>query len=649
MEIEFSSEEIQGEPKLLNKITKLGKRTLLNKNKKLLEEKNNITNEQNIKLQNDIINEEMIIIENEAGNLTNNKKDNSSTFLLKLILKAFYLSTWKRKIKSMKYFSRGYNPQRIKFKKLINSISSVIMQHKYEYFNKICENMDRFSMPKNIKHDKNYGTLRIVNKGILSEKYSTKIAEWAENIYDKTINGFKLYLLEAFKKMNEYKELYGQINENRETDYSNYEKYTPSLPKNDKIKEYTDESNKENSNINSRKDMINKEKKYRKEEYFNDYSNDISKSQSDLQTKYNNKQNINQYYNQDINNYDINGRPENTDYEYIEEINYDDENNINNEDDNNLPNNNYIQQNKNYINNNTNDYYDENNNEDFNYIEENKYLNNDNYINQNNYFENHNYLDNKNEIKENDYNNNDYIDSEYNDNYNYEDNEEKENDYNNDDFKENEYEEIYENRNEGNNNYPQIIYQDIDYPQEDYPEDTYEYNNKNYEIEEVYNNNIYEDPKYSNYYNYKYIDNYNNYSHEGYDIDYIDENDNNMNNNIQYTEEENYYYEEPNQEFEKKEITYYLPYNAQKQSGFKYITHEGNNILVSDVYTKPQIQNNKSQIKIYNFDNSGLNNRTNNYEKAYNIKNQNIIYSEYKRSPRKFPIRYDNHSFYISK
>ena len=122
-----------------------------------------------------------------------------------------------------------------------------------------------------------------------------------------------------------------------------------------------------------------------------------------------------------------------------------------------------------------------------------------------------------------------------------------------------------------------------------------------------------------------------------------------MNNNIQYTEEENYYYEEPNQEFEKKEITYYLPYNAQKQSGFKYITHEGNNILVSDVYTKPQIQNNKSQIKIYNFDNSGLNNRTNNYEKAYNIKNQNIIYSEYKRSPRKFPIRYDNHSFYISK
>ena len=641
MEFDYSPEEIQEEPKLLNKKTKLGKKTILGGKKKLIPEQDDIIEKECNQPENEIENEEIIIAKFGAENKITSQIENSSTFLLKLILKAFYLSTWKRKIKSMKYLSRGYNPQRIKFKKLINSISSAIMQHKSDYYQQIYENMNSFTIPENIQHDKNFGTLRIVNKKILSEKRNNRIAEWAENYYNKIITGFKLYLLEALKKMKIKKETYGKINENIETDYSNYEKYNPNLPKNDKYSEFPEDSNKENHSIN-----INKERKIIKEEYFNDYSNDISKSQSDLQGKYNynhNNQKLNEYYNQDINNNDMIYRPENEEqFGYIEEINYIDNNKDKFDDNNILPSNNF---------------YDENGNI-FNCIEDNKYITNNNYIDENNnYYKNINYEDNYNEIKENDYNNNDYIESDFNDKYNnnnfdnyYNDNEEKENDFNNNDFKENEYEEIYTNQNEieENNNYPQIIYQDIDYPQEYYHDDNYniKYDNKNYEIEEVYNNNtntLYEDPKYSNYYDNQYFDNYNNYSHEDYDIDYIDENNNNINDNVIYNEEENYY-EEP------KEMNYYMPYNIQNERGFKYIKNEGNNILVSDVYTKPQIQNDRSQIKIYNFDNSYSKDNYINYEEVYQIKSQdNNILSGYKGSQRAFPKRYDNHSFYISK
>ena len=111
---------------------------------------------QNTETQNDIKNENLKI--------KSNKKDNRSEYLIKLILKAFYLSNWKKKVKSMKYASRAYNPRRINFKKLITEISLVIKQHKFDYFNEIVGNMDILPMPKNIKHDVNFGTIRIVNK-----------------------------------------------------------------------------------------------------------------------------------------------------------------------------------------------------------------------------------------------------------------------------------------------------------------------------------------------------------------------------------------------------------------------------------------------------------------------------------------------------
>ena len=96
------------------KKTKLGKKRLIEKAK---DESNKIK-------------EEIIVI---GDDINLNQKDNSASFLLKLILKGFYLSLWKKKIKALKYYSRKTNKQRMNFKKLINEISLVINQQKYNY------------------------------------------------------------------------------------------------------------------------------------------------------------------------------------------------------------------------------------------------------------------------------------------------------------------------------------------------------------------------------------------------------------------------------------------------------------------------------------------------------------------------------------
>ena len=184
MELEYQLEEgeAQSKPKLINKTTKLGKKTVLNQNNIILEQ-NNIKNDSND-------NEEMIIIRNDDTYL--NQKENSSTFLIKTILKAYYLSIWKRQVKAMKYYTRGYNQQRTNFKKLISQISLAIKHHKFDYFNEIVENMNNMPMPKNVIHDSNFGTLRIVDKKRLTDKNRL----WEQNNYENKNIGLKLNLIE---------------------------------------------------------------------------------------------------------------------------------------------------------------------------------------------------------------------------------------------------------------------------------------------------------------------------------------------------------------------------------------------------------------------------------------------------------------------
>ena len=143
----------------------------LEKNKKALKKtqlgKKRILGKENIELKG--LNEEIIIVGNKENN---SQKDNSSSFLLKLILKAFYLSVWKKKVKALKYYSRKVNKQRMNFKKFITEISKVINKQKSDYFNEIILKIDKMILPKNIKHDKLFGTLKIVNKDFLKQNNS---------------------------------------------------------------------------------------------------------------------------------------------------------------------------------------------------------------------------------------------------------------------------------------------------------------------------------------------------------------------------------------------------------------------------------------------------------------------------------------------
>ena len=691
MEIEYNPEgkeegiQIESKPKLIKK-TQLGKKRFLNSNKMIIRGNNDI--DVNMPPENDI-QEEVIIIKNDVTHINRNQKDNNASFLIKTILKAFYLSVWKNKVKSLKYFTRSYNPQRMNFRKLIRQISSVIKQHKFDYFNEMCANMDNLPMPNHVNHDVNFGTIRIINKQILSQKYTDKIAILAENNYAKKINDFKFYLIEAFKKNNQNREKNGQLyfNEKRETDYSNFDVYASYHNTQISKNEFND-LNKNNNNI---KQDINEQYYDNNENYENEINNNVGQGEAE-EYEYieedNNYNNLKNYNNIDNNNYINENTMNNINYsnvnsannniEYLNDNNYVINNNRNINDNNYIiNNNNYIISNKEYIyekkdSENNNQYIDDNTNnyqdsknECINingYREDEEEDNNNNeYIEpNNNNVINYNILENNSEYKENDYNNNDYIESSYNYNYenDYYNNEDiKENNYNNNDYIEDEY----TDNNLKESNYEKNIYENNNYPGNNYDNSNYNINTNNYNdyeynnYEDEYINNDYEDPKYNNDYIYEknnYYNNYNNYSMEGYDNDYMFNNDNN-DDNIQYNDEENYYYVEPMQNIERNKIVYYLPYNSNNKNDVRYLSNEGNEVIVNDVYKKPKIiMSNIPQVRVFNnSDYSGLNNMHNyNYYKEYQIKDmENNNYKTVKKYTRAFPKRYDNHSFYISK
>ena len=236
-----SQTQASQKPKLIKK-TQLTRTTLSNPNKL-----NNMN--QNIIFQ-ESTNEELTYSTNKKTKNLNNPKENKAEFLLKTIFKAFYLSTWKRKISAMKYFSRAYNPRRINFKKLITQISLALKQHKFGYFNEIYSNMDSLPMPKNIKHDIYFGTIRIVNKEVLKKKNSDKMTMLENNKNENKVEGIKTEKIETKKTMNEEEQLKEQ--KDKKIEISKYEKYKPNS--NININEKTNKENINNNNIITTKD-----------------------------------------------------------------------------------------------------------------------------------------------------------------------------------------------------------------------------------------------------------------------------------------------------------------------------------------------------------------------------------------------------------
>ena len=304
---------IEEKGKIIKK-TKLGKKTVLgNKTKE--------------------IKEQIIVVGN---NINKELKENTASFLLKLIIKAYYLSIWKKKIKALKYYSRKTNKQRMNFKKLINEISQVIEQCKSKYFNEIYEKIDKLQIPQNIKHDKNFGTLNIVNKNILNKINFEYNKNKENNNLESNKNDIIKYMVPNY--INIINEKKNNINLNDDKYVENYENYNynnyedkekgPDYDNNFNEVEYKeDESiNNYNLNKNSQNYIENEveEDTYFQNEY--DYNQDNANYNNNKEEEY--YQEDNYYYNDP--NYNNNEYNAENDYYYQNNIYNDNAYNQNN-------------------------------------------------------------------------------------------------------------------------------------------------------------------------------------------------------------------------------------------------------------------------------------------------------------------------------
>jgi len=284
------------------------------------------------------IKEEIIVVGNGVDKTL---KENSASFLLKLIIKAYYLSTWKKKIKALKYYSRKTNKQRMNFKKLISEISQVINQCKSKYFDEIYNKIDKLPVPQNVKHDKNYGTLYIVNKDVLNKK---NLGNNKANVSNN--NDILKYMVPEYINV---------INERKNNINLNEDRYTEN---------YADE--------------INLEDKEKGPDYDNNFNEvEYNENEEDITTNYN--------INKDSQNYIQNEVEEDIEFQNYYDYNQNNTNNYNNAEEEYYPENNY--------------YYNSEQNYDNNY----KYnMQNDYYYqNQDNYYYNEPYDENYQNEEEN--------------------------------------------------------------------------------------------------------------------------------------------------------------------------------------------------------------------------------------------------------
>jgi len=287
------------------------------------------------------IKEEIIVVGNGVDKTL---KENSASFLLKLIIKAYYLSTWKKKIKALKYYSRKTNKQRINFKKLISEISQVINQCKSKYFDEIYNKIDKLPVPQNVRHDKNFGTLSIINKDVL---YKKNLVNNKTNVSNN--NDILKYMVPEYINV---------INERKNNINLNEDRYTEN---------YADE--------------INLEDKEKGPDYDNNFNEvEYNENEEDITTNYN--------INKDSQNYIQNEVEEDIEFQNYYDYNQENANNYNNVEEEYYPENNY--------------YYNSEQNYDNNY----KYnMQNDYYYqNQDNYYYNEPYDENYQNEEEENYN-----------------------------------------------------------------------------------------------------------------------------------------------------------------------------------------------------------------------------------------------------
>jgi len=150
------------------------------------------------------------------GTKVNPIKENNSSKLtdefFKAFIQTFVLSKWKYQITARKYRKRN-NRKPTKndifltnTKKLFNSTANIFADHKANYLYDLFDLMEQMPYKPGIEHDKDYGTIKIINNKTLDIKSMKRIKFLAKLYFIIRINSdLENVLIESINKMKESK------------------------------------------------------------------------------------------------------------------------------------------------------------------------------------------------------------------------------------------------------------------------------------------------------------------------------------------------------------------------------------------------------------------------------------------------------------
>ena len=154
----------------------------------------------------------------QANNLRGNKKssqkeDNSSKLteeFIKTFIQTCVLAKWRYQINARKHRKKNTRkPTKNDIflkntKKLFNSTANIFAEHQANYLYDLFDLMEQLPQRPGLKHDKNFGTIKIVNRKTLDIKALRKI-KFLSKLYFiiKINNDLEDILIESINKMKE--------------------------------------------------------------------------------------------------------------------------------------------------------------------------------------------------------------------------------------------------------------------------------------------------------------------------------------------------------------------------------------------------------------------------------------------------------------
>ena len=149
----------------------------------------------------------------KVNNMSLKKEDNSSKVaddFFKTFIQTCVLAKWRYQIIAKKYGKKNTRkPTKNDIflsntKKLFNVTANIFAEHKVNYLYDLFDLMDQMPLKPGIKHDKNFGTIKLVNNRTLNVKSMKKLKFLSKLYFIIKINSnLEDILIESINKMKE--------------------------------------------------------------------------------------------------------------------------------------------------------------------------------------------------------------------------------------------------------------------------------------------------------------------------------------------------------------------------------------------------------------------------------------------------------------